>query len=124
MAAIAVALPGGHAYCWDAGNCRLRYAWRGGFIQRHGSYGRWRTLPTLLGPVYYREPQFPFRFMDKPDVVPSTQFLGYRFIDGIPEFRYRVGPSEVREFIVKLPGRSGLVRRFSFKGLKQGVQFR
>ena len=123
-AAIAVALPGGHAYCWDAGNCRLRYAWRGGFIQRHGSYGRWRTLPTLLGPVYYREPHFPLRFMDNPDVVPSTQFLGYRFIDGIPEFRYRVGPSEVREFIVKLPGRSGLVRRFSFKGLKQGVQFR
>ena len=28
-AAIAVALPGGHAYCWDAGNCRLRYAWQG-----------------------------------------------------------------------------------------------
>ena len=122
-AAIAVALPGGHAYCWDAGNCRLRYAWRGAFIQRHGSYGRWRTLPTLLGPVYYREPHLPFRFADNPDEVPATQFLGYRFIDGIPELRYRVGHSEVREFIAKLPGRSGLVRRFSFKGLKQGVQF-
>ena len=31
-AAIAVALPHGVSYCWDAGNCRLRYAWIGGFV--------------------------------------------------------------------------------------------
>jgi plastocyanin len=122
-AAIAVALPGGHAYCWDAGNCRMRYAWRGGFIQRNGSYGRWRTLPTLLGPVYYREPKFPFRFTDKPGEVPETQFLGYRFIDGMPEFRYRVGDCEFREFLAKLPGKSGLLRRFSISNLKGGLQF-
>ena len=122
-AAIAVALPGGHAYCWDAGNSRLRYIWRDGFIQRNGSYGRWRTLPTLLGSVYYREPQFPFRFADKPGEVPETKFLGYRFIDGIPEFRYRVGDCEFREFLAKLPGKSGLLRRFSISNLKVGLQF-
>ncbi|MGY8644435.1 MAG: plastocyanin/azurin family copper-binding protein [Verrucomicrobiales bacterium] len=31
-AAIAVALPEELNVCWDAGNCRLRYAWSGGFI--------------------------------------------------------------------------------------------
>ena len=123
-AAIAVALPGGHAYCWDAGNCRLRYAWRGGFIQRNGTFGRWRTLPDLLGPVYYREAELPFRMGDKPDEPPMHKFLGYRFIDGIPEFRYSLGDCEVRESIAKLPGRSGLMRRFSITGAKAGVLFR
>ena len=31
-AAIAVALPHGVSYCWDAGTCHLRYAWIGGFV--------------------------------------------------------------------------------------------
>ena len=115
-AAIAVALPGGHSYCWDAGNCRLRYVWRGGFIQRNGSYGRWRTLPTILGPVYYREPNMPFRFEGEKE-SPNTKFLGYRFIDGIPEFRYKLGKAEVREFLAKTPGKSGLIRRFTIQGL-------
>ena len=30
-AAIAVALPGDQNFCWDAGNCRLRYLWSGEF---------------------------------------------------------------------------------------------
>lgn len=121
-AAIAVALPGGHSYCWDAGNCRLRYVWRGNFIQRNGSYGRWRILPTILGQVYYREPKLPFRIKGDCD-EPTVKFLGYRFIDGIPEFRYKLGQAEVREFLAKLPGQSGLVRRFQIQGLKQGLEF-
>ncbi|HQS06969.1 MAG TPA: plastocyanin/azurin family copper-binding protein, partial [Daejeonella sp.] len=31
-AAIAVSLPGDLSYCWDAGTCKLRFAWRGGFL--------------------------------------------------------------------------------------------
>jgi hypothetical protein len=31
-AAIAVALPGQDSLCWDAGQCRFRYAWSGGFV--------------------------------------------------------------------------------------------
>ena len=34
-AAIAVGLPGGLSYCFDAGLCRLRYAWKGGFIDNN-----------------------------------------------------------------------------------------
>ncbi len=123
-AAIAVALPGGQAYCWDAGNSRLRYVWRDGFIQKNGSYGRWRTLPTILGPIYYREPELPFRFANREDEVPETRFLGYRLVDGIPEFRYRLGDCEVREFLAKLPGKSGLLRRFRISGLKGGLLFK
>ena len=31
-ASIAVALDDTNSLCWDAGTCRLRYAWTGGFI--------------------------------------------------------------------------------------------
>ena len=121
-AAIAVALPGGHSYCWDAGNSRLRYVWRGGFIKRNGSYGRWRTLPTIDGHIYYREPAQPFQFTGKGE-TPQIQFKGYRIIDGIPEFRYNLGKVDVKEFITKLPGKSGILRRFSLEGLSCGLEF-
>ena len=121
-AAIAVALPGGHSYCWDAGNSTLRYVWRDGFIRRNGSYGRWRTLPTLDGQIYYREPSQPFRFKGE-GTSPELQFKGYRFIDGIPEFRFQLGNVEFREFIAKLPGKSGILRRFKVTGLDCGLEF-
>ena len=118
-AAIAVNLPGGHSYCWDAGVCRLRYAWRGGFIKKNGSFGRWRTLPTIEGLVYLMEDRFPFREMGSDSV--QVQFDGYRMIDGIPEFRYRVGDLKVREYLAKLPGKSGLIRRFKIDGSANGI---
>src|SRR3546814_7377301 len=31
-AGIAVGMEGNVSYCWDAGQCRLRYAWKGGFV--------------------------------------------------------------------------------------------
>jgi len=111
-AAIAVSLPGGHSYCWDAGNCRLRYAWRGGFIKKNGSFGRWRTLPHLEGRVYHRESLFPFSFEGNEGKTMRRKFRGYRLLGGIPEFRYEVGDAEIREFLAKLPGKSGLSRRF------------
>ena len=111
-AAIAVSLPGGHSYCWDAGNCRLRYAWRGGFIKKNGSFSRWRTLPHLEGRVYHRESSFPLSFEGKEIKTMRKKFRGYRLLGGIPEFRYEVGDAEIREFLAKLPGKSGLSRRF------------
>jgi plastocyanin len=122
-AAIAVALPGGHSYCWDAGACRLRYAWRDGFIKKNGSFGRWRTLPTIEGRVYLRERNFPFHFNSQTEKKPKTNFLGYRMIDGIPQFRYEFGEAEFTELIVKLPGKSGLLRKFTVKNSHEDLLF-
>ena len=122
-AGIAVSLPGGHSYCWDAGGCRLRYAWRGGFIKKNGSFGRWRTLPTIEGLVYHLEKSLPFREKgsDSSKVPDTVRFEGYRMIDGIPEFRYRVGDLKVSEYLAKLPGKSGLIRRFKIEGATNGI---
>lgn len=56
-AAFAVALPGNHYYCWDAGECRLRYIWtRGGFIR--GNRIHWssngKPVAEFSGIPYYR----------------------------------------------------------------------
>jgi len=118
-AAIAVNLPGGHSYCWDAGECRLRYAWRGGFIKKNGSFGRWRTLPTIDGVIYHREETLPFR--EKGSGAIKVRFEGYGMIDGIPEFRYRVGDLKVTEYLAKLPGKSGLIRKFKILGASDGI---
>ena len=118
-AAIAVSLPGGHSYCWDAGECRLRYAWRGGFIKKNGSFGRWRTFPTIEGLIYHREEDLPFR--GKGSDSAKVRFEGYRMIDGIPEFRYHVGNLKVTEYLAKLPGKSGLIRKFKILGAKNGI---
>ena len=122
-AAIAVSLPGGHSYCWDAGNCRLRYAWRDGFIKKNGSFGRWRTLPHIVGRVYHRELSFPFRFTGKHNEPVETKFRGYRLLGGIPEFRYEVNGTEVTEFLAKLPGNSGLTRRFAVQNAPSDLLF-
>jgi azurin len=121
-AAIAVNLPGGHSYCWDAGKCRLRYVWRGGFIKKNGSFGRWRTLPSIEGSIYHREDSFPFR--EKGTGTAKVSFESYRMIDGIPEFRYRVGDLKVTEYLAKLPGKSGLIRKFKISGASDGIVWR
>ena len=122
-AAIAVSLPGGHSYCWDAGNCQLRYAWRDGFIKKNGAFGRWRTLPTIEGRVYLRERNFPFRFKSQAKGSLEINFLGYRLIDGIPQFRYQYGKAEFTELIVKLPGKSGLLRKFTVNNSHEDLLF-
>ena len=38
-----------------------------------------------------------------------------------PEFRYRVGDLKVSEYLAKLPGKSGLIRRFKIDGSANGI---
>jgi cytochrome c551/c552 len=113
-AAIAVALPGDLSFCFDASECRLRYVWKGGFLD---GFPYWKangsSLAKLDGEVVYREPSHPFVVMTSVAVPP--RFLGYRVgKDGIPTFRYRnhVG-STVEETIRPSPDGTGIERHFS-----------
>lgn len=99
-ASIAVALPGGQNYCWDAGSCRLRYAWTGAFVDPmpHWS-GNGDAFAEVKGRIYYRAPAgVPLRVGAK-DKVPAVKFLGYRLVQRYPEFHYLVDGMEVRELI-------------------------
>ncbi|MDB6076561.1 MAG: hypothetical protein JWO82_308 [Akkermansiaceae bacterium] len=114
-AAIAVALPGDLSFCFDAGDCRLRYVWKGGFIDALDHYkGNGNALAKLKGDVLYREGEFP---LSGGSTVSSTpKFLGYSMSEGIPIFRYLRDGVEYSEKITPLPDGSGIQREFTTKG--------
>ncbi|MBI2928595.1 MAG: c-type cytochrome [Verrucomicrobia bacterium] len=121
---IAVGLPGGQNFVFDASSCRLSYAWSGDFLDvkpvwadRGGSQAR------ILGQRYYTAPDlFPLRF-GNPDAEPKVQFKGYRLIKKLPEFMFEVDGVPVRETIEKAPAGDGLVCRFAIDAPKGDVWF-
>ncbi len=117
-AAIAVGLPGGISYCFDAGESRLRYVWQGGFVDMTGTLFEKRDRETrltrtaeLIGEIFFRTGGFPFRVNDL-KYLPQRRFRGYRLVDGHPEFHYQVEGVDVYERITANETGSGIVRAF------------
>lgn len=113
-ASIAVLLPGGVAYCWDAGAGRFRYAWTGGYMTMPRAAER--GLATLEGPVFYTEPEYPLRLGTAPGGEPKRiDYKGFVLdAQSIPEFATVVDGVTVRERAEVRNGR--LVRRFRTSG--------
>lgn len=148
-AAFAVALPGNQYYCWDAGECRLRYAWaKGGFIR--GNRVHWssngKPVAQFFGDPYYRarsshlKPEDyqrlaatnhkrPFYDTSEANDFPirikgvssRPAYKGYRLIEGFPEFRYTLGNHEIRELIKASADKMGIVRSFSIQPAVQAT---
>lgn len=125
-AAIAVALPGGQNLCWDAGECRLRYAWQGAFIDASDHWsGNGDQLPVLPAPPWWRAQagDTPLRFGDANSPAPAVKFLGYETTPDGPRFLYRAGDNEVAESPRR--GKSGgLEIHYRISGAKRAVFFR
>ena len=100
-AAIAVALENDLNYCWDAGNCRLRYAWKGDFINlgdNSRSNGNRQLRPK--GKEFWNGEGGELTYtIQSDDASLKPNFKGYRLIDGQPEFKYEMGDLAVTEFI-------------------------
>jgi len=99
-AAIAVALPEGMNYCWDAGNCRLRYAWSGGFVDATKMWNsNGNALAKILGETFWKsqpgETLHGVQFGQRPPQY--VKFRGYELIGGLPVFEYEVDGVAVRE---------------------------
>ena len=106
-AAIALALVGSQNACWDATECRLRYAWQGTFIDPTPHWqGNGHELPRLSATPWWKAPrgEFPLRFGAAAD-APAVKFLGYAMTPAGPKFHYRAGNVEVFEQV--LPRREG-----------------
>ena len=111
-AAIAVALPGDLSYCFDASECRLRYVWKGGFLD---ASGYWRDngskQAVIDGEIIYREAAFPLT-----GGSPGTaKFIGYSTKNGLPSFHYTRGGLDIVETITPLSDGSGIERAFEIK---------
>ncbi len=123
-AAIAVCLPGEINYCWDAGSCRLRYAWSGEFLDLTDYWTiKGEMHAKILGTVFYQdETTLPFQ-IGQSDEIPRVKFKGYRLVDGYPDFHYQVNEMEVFEMILPQEDGLGLIRRFRITGAEQSIRF-
>jgi hypothetical protein len=132
-ASIAVKLSDQMAYCWDAGVCRLRYVWTGGFIShtwgsgflghQDGNDRRYSFEKAVLQglPFYTSGKGFPFR-LGATDSTPK--YVGYRTDKNRqPHFIYRIGGRTVTESMKALPGDKGILRRFEIPGNSVPVRF-
>lgn len=105
-AAIAVALDDKTSLCWDAGQCRLRYAWTGGFIDGYPYWkGNGSSQAKITGTVRYTEHSA---------LIPGTpDFMGYQIKDGLPVFRYTLGSQEITETFDVARDSPGITRTFT-----------
>jgi len=123
-ASIAVGMLGDISYCWDAGQCRLRYAWKGGFIDltRHWS-GKGKERADIVGVVFYRDyTDFPFRIGNK-EHIPAVKYLGYSMKNRYPTFKYMLDGVEVTERIIPTFEKPGFKRILTFKNLDKNLWF-
>jgi azurin len=111
-AAIAVSLPNQLSYCWDAGSCRLRYAWQGEFLDPKDYFDKKaEKYAKIMGTVFYRDKTaYPLKF--SADKNPVVDFKGYKLIDRYPEFHYTIDGRDVYELIKPKEDGSGLIRSF------------
>ncbi|MBI1368701.1 MAG: hypothetical protein GC162_08630 [Planctomycetes bacterium] len=119
-AAIAVHLPGEQSYCFDAGACRLRYAWTGDFIDDLAILeAKADGFAHVLGRIWWRaDDAFPLRFGNS-DHPPVVHFRGYTLIESLPEFEYDVDGYRVHQLITPMP--HGLAQTFRIDKLDQSV---
>jgi azurin len=133
-ASIAVGMLGDISYCWDAGQCRLRYAWKGGFVDMERTWsGKGKEKTDIVGVVFYREEiDYPLK-LGKGKEIPKVKFKGYRMKNRYPTFLYTINEAEVEERILPTFDYPGIKRIFKFKNLhvpvwinipeKEGISF-
>jgi azurin len=106
-AGIAVSFGPDFAYVWDATECRLLYAWSGGFLNMAPYWGpntggsrRSRNyVPLIEGTLIFKTAGAqPLRLGAANPGQPK--FRGYRLVGGSPEFSYRLNDKTVHELII------------------------
>lgn len=122
-ASIAVALPGNQNFCFDAGDCRVRYVWSGPFMD---GTRYWRSSGKEAGDLgdtpWWVSKTPPLRIGSSEKSKPEqTQFMGYTLQDGLPEFHYKVGKQDVYQLL--RPAGRGVEMHFRLPGVKSKVKF-
>lgn len=115
-ASIAVAFPTRttetkQAYCFDAGACRFRYAWSGDFVDV--PYTKDDTGEPLGDRYYTATQEYPLRLGPGGDEPATVGFDGFRLVEGLPEFRYRIAGSTVRQRIRPVESGLGVAQEFT-----------
>jgi plastocyanin len=109
---IAVGLPGGVNYLFDAEKLMIRTGWTGGFINvNRDRRGRGGGLCAILGEKFLLgTKEFPLR-TGSPDKTPETRFSGYSR-RGNPCFIYEVDGVRIEQTATGNPAQKGLTLGF------------
>ena len=112
-AAIAVHLPNDLSYCWDAGDCRLRFAWQGGFLDMSDLWkGHFDASAKILGDIFFRDnTDYPIRLGENA-TIPVVEYKGYRLVERYPEFHYTLNGIDIYELIRPKADSVGIIRDF------------
>jgi hypothetical protein len=122
-AAIAVSLPHGISYCWDAGTCHLRFAWKGGFLDNSDLWkGKGDAAAKIVGNIFFRDKGTVPLHIGNSDSS-TTAYKGYRLINRYPEFHYTVNGVDVYELILPKADGRGIIREFKIPGVTGAVSF-
>ena len=118
---IAVGLPGGVNYLFDAEKLMIRTGWTGGFINvTRDRRGRGGGLCAILGEKFEAgAKESPLRF-GSPDKTPQTQFLGYSR-KGNPTFLYEVDGVRIEQTATGHPEKKGLTLGFRAEKAKRDL---
>jgi hypothetical protein len=126
-ASLAVALPTAdtdqkQAYCFDAVNCYLRYAWTGDFLSI--AWVKEDGPADILGDRYYTTSSDQVLRFGNPSAPPETRaFDGYSMWDGYPTFHYELDGVAVDHRIVAADGGPSLQHHFELEGADSSVFF-
>jgi hypothetical protein len=109
---IAVGLPGGANYLFDAEKLMVRTGWTGGFINvMRDRRGRGGGLCAILGEKFQvGTSEFPLR-TGSPGKTPETRFSGYSR-KGNPTFIYEVDGLRIEQTATGHPAKKGLTLGF------------
>ena len=118
---IAVGLPGGVNYLFDAEKLMVRFGWTGGFLNvAPDRKGRGGGTCRILGEKFdVGATEFPLR-IGNPDKAPQARFGGYSRL-GNPAFLYEVDGAKVSQTVTGRPGAKALTYGFRVKNASGDV---
>lgn len=119
---MAVGLPGGVSFCFDAESCSVRYAWLGRFVdvapERGNGTGRGGAVCKPLGTLFGKSsPVAPAE-----GGGPEFNFGGYRIDGATVEFGFTVDGTQVLQRVSPSPSGRGLVYQFTPENLPEKVK--
>ena len=93
--------------CWDTVECRLMYAWNGGFLDMSHYWGKgaggsrkgFDYVSRLIGKIQFKtQGTHPLNANYHQGTIPPVpRYRGYKLFNGTPEFIYTFGPYTVHE---------------------------
>ena len=122
-ASIGVALPNQISYCWDATDCRLRFAWKGEFLDMADMWeGHFDASAKVLGDIFFTDnTDYPLRLTE--NSVPDVKYKGYRLVDHYPEFHYQLNGIDVYELNKPKSDSMGLIREFRIPNANKPIWY-